>query len=677
MDNSDMDECRVATNEDALSDHFFNRQIDDVDIGRESIPVLELSTSFGRESLGILKLGCDIDRSDYNISLNNITDFSPNVLNQAFLLPSHKASEFKSASTFSVISSNFSFNLKDLDQFSAISKLDYPYTPKPTDSVNELNNAFLYSTEVDSPSVYSCHSFRSLPAYSDREHAFYKEKLTQQAIKRVTEECEKVNVSISKNNSNEAENAYNDSVFLEAQYLSTKFSEGSSEDCILDETDPPALVSGDLEESECDHKSDKDEVFKKVDKLFPVDAYDNINAKLKNRSSEVSKNIQSPSVITNENINENLVNEDVRDSPDEKKTTSEKNSSDVEKSKEILNTLSHILSKNNRSEKEIEQGQHLLHTLSDMLSNTNTSKERSKSLTNISEKSSYGAGDMYGNSTNPAHISLQSSNSSKQNSGSMLLRRHSNSFSHPTKTVGITSFENKSSCDKSCKSIMSNVSEPSIEIKNIPLKNPTSNMRIKKMSSAPSKRGPMKATLPIDNLIKLKQKGTPQKLPKLNPKSSTPIRDVKIMPVAQSTPDNKIINFSSSSIEQTSVKSFGSSNLQEKSVATSVSGSSLSYKDSSLSKDLSLKRLQLPRRNSISESRRSSIPSLVRRSNSMKETTLMKTMSKIRMNITGSSALRDSSNIPAKDEESKISGKLNSSRKMIKPIGKENSATVY
>ncbi|KAL3286273.1 hypothetical protein HHI36_000782 [Cryptolaemus montrouzieri] len=672
----------------SMNDPFLNISSSDIDIGRESIPILDLSSSFGRESLGILKFGCDInsDIPRKNFNFSDITEASSNIFDQAFIISSSTTSDFKNLSPYSVKSSNFSFNVKDFDQPSVI-RSDHSLGTYHLGSDNKLNNGFLYTSGLSGYQLSQYRSrFNSVPVYTSRKYDIDTEELIQQLMKRVSEGCQKMNTSILKEVSAE-ENGFNDSVFIEARHLTCTFSENGSKDgFILDETDPPELINGELEENKCDSK----DIFKKIDTLLPADGYKKLNDKLDNRSSEFVSQNASPKYQA-ENCDSNAVEikgyEQINktDSCQQTNVSGKATTSNAEKSKKILKRLSQILAKDDLNEVDTEQGHTLLNTLSNMLGDK--SRERSKSYSENSVSSCNGYREVNNDSGKCLNNSSQANLSGKAANDST--KRQSNSFSFSTKAlkskvISSLSFGRSSSFDssKNKSSVIGNGSESSVEVKNFSVENATVNLKMKKISSAPRTRGPMKATVPVENFTKSRLKETPpriqQKVPRMSSKISTPIREVQLRPVAQSTPDNKIADHSSSSAGQNNLRSLSSPNLQDKSSNYSNSVTSLSsYKDSSVSKDRSsIQQSFLPRRNSMSEGRRSSISSDFKRSNSMRESNLMKTMTKIRHNLSENptkGVLRDCSNVSSKDGLS-MSSKLNDTpRRLMRGVGgKEN-----
>ncbi|XP_044745010.1 uncharacterized protein LOC123306886 isoform X2 [Coccinella septempunctata] len=675
MDNFEtMDFDNMAQN--LHGDPFANIPMNDIDIGRESIPLLELSTSFGRESLGILKIDCDINNHLNNATQFNNTDISPNVLDQAFLLSSH--SDLKSAST--IKSSNFSFNLNGHDQISPINISDFPNSFRFTGSTNILNDGFLYTTALSEKFLQQYRSrFNSLPLFTLNNEV---DKVTaKQLMNRASEGC-MTNCSILE----EEGNGFNDSVFIEARHLATKFNdEGSKDGFILDDTDPPELINGDLESSNNSKdekiKYDSDEVFKRIDKLLPVDGLQQLNKKLDNLTSDhtkqqndlvkqVEENLctkQPELQLSNPNDNAKTEMNGKSDEVDHDKDTTPTGCVQIntEESDKILRALSLILAKSDRSEKETEEGQCLLNTLADMLSNS--SKEKCKSVIGDSIKSI----DEITKIQNVSTKSQDGSNSSSFATGNRLRsKKHSNSFSMPNKVLKTkltASVVRSPSFDGSKTRNSVSSAESSVEVRNYSAENPSVNLKLKKVSSTTTRRGPMKATVPLENITKPQIKGTPTKaqqiMPKLKSRISTPIRDIQLKPMAQSTPDHKVNNSSTSSMELTNIRSLSSSNMQEKSNHSSPTTSVSSYRDSFLSKDrphIS----QLPRRNSVSECRKTSTPD-VKRTSSMKETSLMKAMNKIRQNMSVSKGpLRDCSNVSSRESFS-TSGKIITTPKRV------------
>ncbi|XP_045460136.1 rho GTPase-activating protein gacF-like isoform X2 [Harmonia axyridis] len=674
----------------SLCDPFLNISMNDIDIGRESIPLLELSNSFGRESLGILKLGCDINNRLNNLPLyknppNN--DASPNVLDRGFFLSSH--SDLKSASTIN--SSNFSFNLRAPDQLSLINISDFPSSIQYSNSTNLLNDGFLCTTALSEKLLQEYRSrFNSLPIITDDKN----EVLAKRTVERASEGCQ-INANILEDEGNK----FNDSVFIEAHYLAAKFKEeGSKDGFVLDETDPPELINGDLESSnnskEEKEKCDSEEIFKKIDKLLPANELHKLNKKLENHSSEHLKlqdrNTASPLPVKEKPVetepqislcnpisSSNGYIDEANGKSDEidnmKDTGSEK--IHVEETDRILQALSLILTKNDRSKKDTEEGQCLLNTLQDMLSNN--SKEKSKSIINESSKSTNCTNNIHSTSTK----SQSSSNLNHSTTGNSLKKKHSNSFSYPNKALKTklnSGVVRSPSFDGSKTKNSVSSAESSVEVRNYSGENRAINLKLKKINSTTMRRGPMKATVPMENITKPQIKGTPTKtqqiLPKLKSRISTPIRDLQIKPMAQSTPDNKTNN-NSLPMEITNVRSLSSSNIQEKSTYTSPVTSVSSFKDSFQSKERQSS--QLPRRNSVSEGRKSSTSSDVKRSLSMKESSIMKAMSKIRQNISMSKGpLRDCSNLSSRESLSSSGKIVTTPKRVTRGFGKENTSAV-
>lgn len=163
---------------------------------------------------------------------------------------------------------------------------------------------------------------------------------------------------------------------------------GSKDGFILDDTDPPELINGDLENSnsakeEID-KFDKEGVFKQIDKLLPVNGLKELNSKLDNRSSDIELKMSGKPSNNSKTVtdNESVGVDHAKDTTDSSCTKS------IGESDKILQALSMILAKNDRSEKEMKEGQCLLNTLSEMLSNN--SKGKSGFIVNDSCKSSDG-----------------------------------------------------------------------------------------------------------------------------------------------------------------------------------------------------------------------------------------------------------------------------------------------
>ncbi|KAK5644516.1 hypothetical protein RI129_005816 [Pyrocoelia pectoralis] len=474
----------------------------------------------GRESLGILKLetlntSFNGDYFLHNPSSINIThqkskDVIDSPLNVAYLqLPF-----FRAPSKTVSISSGSRFNSESLEasELSNICSANFEH------SENILNDAFL-SSKLEKRPKSACtldpiievkqKPILSLPdAFNKSDSDFV------QHDSKVEKLCD----------------SFNDSVFMEANNVAFKIANGSlllNDNCVqevsLDCESPPKLVDLDEEELPINNA---DSVFKQVNKLLPQEDNKHDNGELCQKE-EVKKNLS--------NIFENV-----------QRRRSSSSSGSTRDPNEILLNLSAIINNDRRDSKQSQEGRQLLYSLADILCAENLSKSKCDHLDD-SGHSSIEQEEQNDQDVNACFEVFDVRMISKSNDDMQALdlstknktdgsRRLSQSFTLPSPPKLFNRLKSHSTSGSSISS--SKVGS---------VKTNVSKLKPKKIEDKrKSTKGPLKAVIPVMDMAKGKSVSTrisnvtPPKLPVSSifttKRTSTPISEPQLKPVAQSTP---------------------------------------------------------------------------------------------------------------------------------------------
>ncbi|RZC42747.1 uncharacterized protein BDFB_000326, partial [Asbolus verrucosus] len=334
------------------------------DFGRESLSFLlnPRNEDFGRESLGIINLN-DLDIGGESLSITglktmphiNLTEVtvtelneneSNSPLNTAFLMPSRAS---VSTSISSLNSINPSFNSASLDSsipsriFSSVSSYKSDIMNDAfIDTSNFIKHLQLFGKSSLS-SIYSAldkkleclnkpHRLQSLPSTLEcqmNSHTSHGQDVTS----KINHEVE------SKKCWNECENDMLDSI-------------QKPEDFMIEVSENDELA-----------KHDTKTVFKTVDKMLPpTPVHRNVS---KNQSAYVQDNLNSSSRISFKYDESNC------------SSNNRSNDSKSKDPRDILNTLSEILSNDHPSEQQKSEGQNLLTSLAEILISSGSTKSNS------------------------------------------------------------------------------------------------------------------------------------------------------------------------------------------------------------------------------------------------------------------------------------------------------------
>ncbi|XP_056644981.1 uncharacterized protein DDB_G0288805-like [Diorhabda sublineata] len=500
--------------------------LEDSDIGRESLGILQinnLNINFGDE---------DEKVPDIMLSFVESVNNSTKVLDTGFLISSPSRQLVSATSQ----NSGLSFNSTSLEYPSKI------FTLTKSDQTNSVfshshsifNNAnFMTTKDLDVRSrAYSQPQQVSNNLMEAGEFFWSTGKPTK--INKICQDIHHEKLEFDDNK----DDMFLDSVFIEGNYIAQKIADGSFlNDCFengpLDSTPQPEWPN-DLDESIKSKESvnTTESVFKTVDKLLPnnVPVYGEFN-----RKSSSSKSSSA--------------------------------SSKSREAKDILQNLSDIFNTTHKSEKQKSEGLLLLNNLAEMLNNTPTSKYdaledsgHSSILHNESDKPDSNVETNYKKNSDFLH-KLKSSNNSEENR-----KKNSGKLEKRNVSIDINSSKNRNNSNSSVKSNDSNGSSSiGVKIKS-------------KFGTAGVKKGPLRAVIPIKEMKKgscTPERNEQKTLQLQSKKTSTPINEPKLKPVAASTPtmDNQSAISNNSSPKYNSRKSFlnRSNSLTERSNREKIS----------------------------------------------------------------------------------------------------------
>uniref|UniRef100_A0A6P7GZ56 Uncharacterized protein DDB_G0280205-like isoform X1 n=1 Tax=Diabrotica virgifera virgifera TaxID=50390 RepID=A0A6P7GZ56_DIAVI len=632
----------------------------------------------GRESLGILQI------NDLNVNFGNDTDTMPDIklsfidkvnqthqiLDTGFLITSPSKFLISATSPNSVLSFN-SNSLEFPSKIFTLTRTDFSSSLfSPSKSL--FNNAHI----INSCDVEQRNRINSQPLptkTTQAEVAFWSTRRPNYKKDSDILCYEQLKFDDDK------DDMFQDSVFIEGNHIAQKLADGSFlnehyEYGPLDSTPQPEWPT-DMDDSESkkeenDHKVDTGTVFKTIDKLVP----------------SVSQS---------------------KSEPNTKNSTSSSSSTRSREAKEMLQNLSDIFNTTHKSDKMKLEGRKLLSSLAEMLNNTQSSKDEEDSghssiIDNDSDKDKPDVSDgikpnqisEHTQTVEPtikpeaAKTTSQLSQSSTLDKKEQNLERRNSSTSCVNLTTTNKSRTNSNSSVKSALSI-----GPSLGTKFKP-----------KVGNPGLKTGPLRAVIPVKDM----KKGTStpdrieQKTVQIQSKrTSTPIHEPRIKPMASSTPTlgnadsnsspkwmaNKPTLNRSNSLNDKLIKngrdSSGTPNTS-KLRRPSFSSSPVSSKEKTTTSSSVSSRFQeqykITRRNSITEGLAPQF-SQKRRNSLGKETGIMSSLRKVRENLLKSpyydqktGILVDGNNKIETDVEKKVTFKksLNNSVK-LKKSNKENA----
>ncbi|KAF2905446.1 hypothetical protein ILUMI_00730 [Ignelater luminosus] len=588
---------------------FFNINIQNS--GKESLAILkDLDISLGKESLGILKLEAlnasfNADNSNVpNIWLSTTEDqsvnYSNNPLNTAFLYsvnnrkpsvlsnnscctnPSFNSASLEASEPSNILSCSGS---KTFDVFSksedllneafltaAMSKLTVNdnglnvegLVNKRTCSVVEKGNKL--DIPKESGLTRGCWS---VPEF-DVKHESSLEK--QSDHEDVEEESD--------------DELFNNSVFIEANFLASKIADGSildedfSVEDLLDSTDPPDFkILDEFEDDNVEIKTDIQTVFKVIDKMLPPQKVPSLKPESNETDSLLDNNKENVDRSQKDcnNSNRGYESKDSykslayskNESYSQKSTTSQGNSSNgslkSRNANELLQNLSVIINNDGRDLKQKLEGQQLLCDLASILC-SDSSKVSSTKLEHSEDSGHSSIEQEEHQNEQELPICYQvldlTTTASKSNDNEQALdlsmkskdiqncnKRSSQSFSFPSSRQSSAKLPANIKTGPSIKSSTSLDSKRDHSTNNE--FNKLKPKRVEQKTNG-TRKGPLKAVIPLGNMAKCKSlanktqsmDSTPPKIQKSSTlfktkKTSTPIAEPPIKPMAQSTPDNK------------------------------------------------------------------------------------------------------------------------------------------
>ncbi|XP_017778730.1 PREDICTED: uncharacterized protein LOC108564250 isoform X1 [Nicrophorus vespilloides] len=548
-------------------------------IGRESLQVLDIT---GRESLGILHMNSPSIRLTEPDFLQHLP-LSGDTLNTAILHPLSFLDR-KNSNVSSVSSNAFSlYNSSNFNESVAPSTIYSANSLKGLSS-SDFNNAFISNQFSQDDLLLSELNQRideRMRLYSLPVAANVPETETDlDAIKR---RCISAEVKSNRTSSvEEDDDEFNDSVFIEAHHIACKIADGSileasyEEGNILDCTPQPFLANDESDmEIEKVVKCDKESMFKEIDRIIPP---------------------QIPEVNEEEEV---LVVEEQQQDKNEEVVDEEesRNSSNVATLLEYKQNLLDLLNGegkidvsniSNRSSKFREAGEIIL-TLSTLLNGSDINYERKIAghslLLNLADLMCSSTGSVCSSisSEDSGHSSIEDKQHNRPISDveqeKEELERDAELPLDLSRTAASVSLTEKllqgDGVDKGsrlCQSfgmplISNNLNSQVTEMKNIIIgmetkcnvssdsnaSSITSSNKLKPKKIEETKKGPMKAMLPVNAITKKKDLLKDSKIAKsqltntplrkqsigtsISKRISTPLINTKLKPMAQSTPD--------------------------------------------------------------------------------------------------------------------------------------------
>ncbi|KAJ8915056.1 hypothetical protein NQ315_014311 [Exocentrus adspersus] len=548
--------------------------------GRESLGILNLNsldTNFGEEKTNVPDIILSTIEENTEANCNNILD-------TAFLQPY--------SDRFSTVSSSSSvdplFNRLSLEE------------PSRIYSVTSINSSKDIKSEIVGNStnlIFSGSSVSSIQSLLNKGRFFSPSDLNRWSRVQSAPVASKdtpSHFSFEKSpvlKEADLSTEFLDSVFIEGHIIAEKIADGSilndvssGEIGTLDSTPQPDwpndLSYNNNNNKEC-QKCDTESVFKTVDKMLPQPLQDSLTIKLKSSKIENSllNNDKTGTSLVKVANTSNINTESNDEIYDKTSQTADEpniskllhNISDIQHepkklplaekdAKQMLENLSALLNSTNHSDKRKSEGQNLLNSLADMLCQNNSGTQND--LNNFSRLSM----NEQSNSqiTENCELLAMHTGSVNENTHKEILTRNEPNI--PLKPKHIENLINKcisqplgfangnrklefgkrnvsESSLNSSKSKMSNCSVGSNDSKgsgNSSKPNIGDRTRPKHFGSA-SKKGPLKALIPLEDM---KKKGVPitpekhkQKASGVQSKrSSTPVNEPKLKPMATSTP---------------------------------------------------------------------------------------------------------------------------------------------
>ncbi|CAG9831247.1 unnamed protein product [Diabrotica balteata] len=649
------------TDRDSLS--FKNILLEDSDPGRESLGILQindLDVNFGNDTDKI---------PDIKLSFIDKVNQAHQVLDTGFLITSPSKLLISATSPNSVLSFN-SNSLEFPSKIFTLTRTDFSSSVFSS-SKSLFNNAHI----INSCDVEQRNRINSqpLPAKTTQaEVAFWS---TRRPINKRASDifcCEQLKFDDDK------DDMFQDSVFIEGNHIAQKLADGSFlnehyENGPLDSTPQPEWPT-DMDDSETrneenDHKVDTGTVFKTIDKLVP------------SRKSQSESNAKSSS--------------------------SSSSSTRSREAKEMLQNLSDIFNTTHKSDKMKLEGRKLLSSLAELLNNTQSSKDEEDSghssiIDNDSDKEKPDMAD----GIEPTQISEQPQTMEPT------LKPEVKTASQLSQSTSLDKKEQKlerrNSSTSSVNLTTSNKPRTnSNSVKSAPNIGPSFGTKFKpKIGNPGLKTGPLRAVIPVKDMKK--RHSTPDRIEQKtlqiqSKRTSTPINEPRIKPMASSTPTlGNTDNHTNSSPKWMAHKSklIRSNSLNDKVIKNgrdlsgtpntsklrrpSFSSSPVSSKEKTNTSSSVSSRFQeqykITRRNSMTEG---VVPQFKqKRSNSLgKETGIMSSLRKVRENLLKSpyydqkaGILVDGNNKIETDVEKKVTFKksLNNSMK-LKKSNKENA----
>ncbi|XP_018577040.1 dentin sialophosphoprotein-like [Anoplophora glabripennis] len=648
------------------------------DLGRESL-------DSGRESLGILyvkspdvKFG-DEEKRIPDIILSTIEESigeSSNVLDTAFLEPCSRKSSALSCSS----SVNPSFNSLSLEGPSRIYSVSSLRNFKDTMNLTYSNSSGLSSIhsplnkgKIFSPGELGLRSkIQSVPeSFQGQLSPLYHRREYGDASERRFWSADRTSCFRSLERSfhraidfKEADisSEFHDSVFIEGHILAEKIADGSilnessvGEVGVLDSTpqpDWPNDLSYNDNKSNEHTKSDTETVFKTVDKMLPTSNILDMKFRISKTDSNSSNECGAKANQSEPSQTSELVHNisDIHHEP-------RKVSMNKKDSKQILENLSELLNSTNRSDKQKSEGKNLLNSLANLLGegkpglrndhddsgnssinehSDSPNKEnheffevldlRIKSTDDLSSKVNSTRGD-------PLDLSLKS-----KRIESLVGKRLSQSCSSTPNIKLASQTEKKNASTSSLdmnKNKTSNSSVASNDSKNTSnVKLQTSDKFKQKHYGSSMKKGPMKAVIPVGDMKKKNNStGTPEKSELLissmqSKRTSTPINEPKLKPMAASTPT---IKETRSSLKDSKNNRIPLSAAKKPDASNSFARAR-AYTAASLPRPSVTSTGPILRRNSVSDFKKPA-PTLQRRNSAETESGVMSSVTRVRQSL--------------------------------------------
>ncbi|CAH0555402.1 unnamed protein product [Brassicogethes aeneus] len=571
-------------------------------MGKESLGIINLNdlsfkndfpsiniSDVGKGSLGIINFNTIDPDNDILLNTSNTSDFKSTVFDKGFLmLPTDRMSVLSSVSSSNSINPLFDGrNLEGISKiYSVSSMINLNNETNPLNVALSDTNEFMKNLSNNTAEEMR-QRIQSLPTHLEDENMNSEEKDVFESphktpAKFYSAQPNRKSNFIRRNSLNgvldfDDDDVFYKSIHIESRHMAQTIADVSiyhnepSHEIKLENELPPVLVLASPENSP--KKNDKQKIFETNETSVAIPF----------------EELKYPTKCRNNSTDSNQSN-----------LSRKSNNSNSSNAKELLQNLSDILTSQNRSHNQQNEGRKLLSSLADIL----TQSPHNKSLEDSGHSSICDNQDLSDEGDKPLKII---SNESKEKSPIL-----------PKKATPKKGKENSPALFS--KHVLRKNSDV-VPLKPKPLK----------MAAGPAKKGPLKAVIPITNMVKRKTFTTPNKS-QLHPptmmhkKTSTPIRESNLRPMAQSTPTEKM---SVSRLPQLSPMHNRVASLN----FSGKLGSGGSTPDLSKSKS-STSRPTFSRQSSFTDSRKSSQVGKIRRCNSVgKEVGLMGALSQVRENI--------------------------------------------